>query len=202
PFTVVAVAPAEFHGLERFVWPDYWIPMMNEQQVEEGDYLHSRSSVAVTVIGRLKPGVTRIEATQNLDAIAAELAKEYPATDEPSPLRLVHPGLYGDEGDVIHDFLYSVTLLALLVLAAACANLANLFAARTADRNRELAVRVALGSSRHRLVRQLLIEAVIASLIGGAAGLLTANLLLGTLNRWQPPSVGHLAVSVDARVYF
>ena len=58
-FTVVGVAPAEFHGTERFVWPDYWIPMVNEQQVEGSDYLHSRTSVTVTVIGRLKPGVTR-----------------------------------------------------------------------------------------------------------------------------------------------
>lgn len=202
PFTVVAAAPANFHGLERFVWPDYWIPMLNEEQLEGGDYLHNRANVDVTVIGRLKPGVTPAQATQNLDAIAAELAKEYPATDEASPLRLVHPGLWGDEGDVIRGFLYSVTLLALLVLAAACANLANLFAARTADRHRELAVRVALGSTRHRLVRQLLTEAVVVSLMGGAAGLLTANLILGVLNRWYPSSVGHLAVSADARVYF
>ena len=186
PFTVLGVAPARFHGTERFVWPDYWMPMVNEEQVEGSDYLHSRTSITVTVIGRLKPGVTPQQATDNLNAIAAQLAKEYPETDDGQPLRLIHPGLFGDEGDVIRGFLYSVTVLALLVLAAACANLASLFAARAADRSRELALRVALGSSRRRLVRQLLTEAVLVSLMGGAAGLASADLLLGVLNRWQP----------------
>ena len=200
PFTVVGVAPARFHGTERFVWPDYWMPIANEQQVEGADYLHSRTSITVTVIGRLKPGVKPQWATENLSAIAAELAKEYPETDDGQPLRLIHPGLLGDDGDVIRGFLWSVTALALLVLAAACANLATLFAARAADRSRELALRVALGSSRWRLVRQLLTEAVLVSLMGGAAGLGSANLLLGLLNRSQP-FLGALTVSVDARVY-
>src|SRR5579871_547923 len=200
PFTVVGVAPARFHGAEKFVWPDYWLPMVNEQQVEGSDYLHSRTSITVTVIGRLKPGVTPQWATENLNAISAQLAKEYPETDDGQPLRLIHPGLLGDDGDVIRGFLYSVTLLALLVLGAACANLATLFASRAADRSRELALRVALGSSRWRLVRQLLTEAVMVSLLGGAAGLAGAYLLLGVLNR-SDPFVGSLTVSVDARVY-
>jgi predicted permease len=200
PFTVVGVAPARFHGTERFVWPDYWMPMANEAQVEGSDYLHSRTSIAVTVIGRLKPGVTPRWATENLNAIAVQLAKEYPETDDGQPLRLIHPGLFGDDGDVIRGFLYSVTVLVLLVLAAACANLATLFAARAADRSRELALRVALGSSQRRLVRQLLTEAVMVSLMGGAAGLLGADLLLSVLNRSQP-FVGQLTVRVNARVY-
>ncbi len=200
PFTVIGVAPARFHGTERFVWPDYWMPMLNEGQVEGWDYLHSRTSIAVTVIGRLKPGVTPQQATGNLNAIAAELAKEYPETDDGQPLRLIHPGLWGDDADVIRGFLYSVTVLALLVLAAASANLATLFAARAADRSRELALRVALGSSRWRLVRQLLTEAALVSLMGGAAALLGAGLLLGVMNRSQP-FAGQLTVNLDARVY-
>jgi predicted permease len=200
PFTVIGVASAQFHGTEKFGWPDYWIPMVNEQQVEAFDYLHSRTSIAVMAIGRLKPGVTPQQATDDLNAIAAQLAKEYPETDDGQPLRLIHPGLIGDEGDVIRGFLYSVTVLALLVLAAACANLATLFAAHAADRSRELALRVALGSSRRRVVRQLLTEAVMVSLMGGAAGLANAYLLLGVLNR-SSPFVGTLTLRVDARVY-
>jgi predicted permease len=201
PFTVVGVAKAHFHGTERFVWPDYWVPMVNEGLVDPAsDYLRSRTSISVTVIGRIKPGITPRQATENLNAIAAELAKEYPQTDDGQPLRLIHPGLFGDEGEVIRKCLWSVTILALLVLTAACANLASLFAARTADRSHELALRVALGSSGRRLVRQLLTEALVLSMLGGAAGLAAAYLLLGVLDRWQSP-YGHLEISVDVRVY-
>jgi predicted permease len=201
PFTVVGVADARFHGTERFAWPEYWVPMVNEVQAEGGyDYLHNRNAPAVTIVGRLKPGVTPEWATEDLNAIETELARDYPTTDKGLAMRLIRPGLYGDEGDVIRGFLFSVTVLALLVLAAACANLASLFAARAADRSRELALRVALGSSRQRLMRQLLTEATIVSLVGGAAGVVTANLLLRLLSGWHP-SFGHLVISVDSRVY-
>jgi predicted permease len=197
PYTVIGVAPAQFHGTEKFERPDFWIPFVNWDQ----RFLQNRTSMTLTLLGRLKPGVSLQQAAENLSAIAAQLAKEYPKTDTGMPLRLVRPGLCADDGDVIRGFLYSVTGLALLVLVAACANLASLFAARAADRTRELALRVALGASRWRLVRQLMTEAMVVSLIGGTAGLVTASLLLGVLNRWDSP-YGHLAVNVDARVYF
>src|SRR5215469_13643179 len=195
-FTVIGVTPPRFHGTEQFDWPDYFIPVVNRFDTK---YLADRTGRPLTVLGRLKPGVTPQQAAENLSAIATELAKEYPDTDTGVPLRLVRPGLQGDAGEVIRGFLYSITGLALLVLVAACANLASLFAARTADRRRELAMRVALGASRWRLVRQLMTEAVVLSFLGGAAGLVIAGALLRVLNQWQ--SHGHLAVSVDARLY-
>jgi predicted permease len=196
-FTVIGVAPARFHGTEQFEWPDYFIPVVNHFDAE---HLADRTGHPLTVLGRLKPGVTPHQASENLSAIAAQLAREYPKTDTGVPLRLVRPGLQGDAGDVIRGFLYSVTGLALLVLAAACANLASLFAARAADRSRELAVRVALGASQWRLVRQVMTEAVVLSIVGGGAGLISAGLLLGALSRWQSP-YGHVTVSVHAPVY-
>ena len=197
PFTVIGVAPAHFHGTDRLDWPDYWIPILN---YFERDYLEDRTGRPLAVLGRLKPGVTPEQASENLSAIATQLAKEHPNTDTGTPLRLVRPGLFADNGDVIRGFLWSVTGLTLLVLAAACANLASLFAARAADRSRELALRVALGASRWRLVRQLLTEAMLLSILGGAAGLVIAGLLLRFLNQWASP-YGRVAVSADARVY-
>jgi predicted permease len=204
PFTIIGVAPAQFHGTEQFVWPDYYIPIVN---YFDRDHLQDRTGHPLTVLGRLKPGVTRRQAAENLSAIAIQLAKEYPRTDTGLPLRLIRPGLYADTGDVIRGSLYSVTLLTLLVLAAACANLATLFAARAADRSRELAVRVAVGASRWRLVRQLLTEAMVLSLFGGAAGLLIAKLVLRALNRQQLSSFlsrtpySDLAMTLDVRFY-
>ena len=198
PFTVVGVAPPRFHGTERFEWPDYWIPVVNQIDAK---YLKDRMGHPLTVLGRLKPGVTPQQAAENLSAITAQLAKEYPTTETGVPLRLIRPGLYADEGDLIRGFLYSVTALALLVLLAACANLASLFAARAADRSRELALRVVLGASPWRLVRQLLTEAMVLSMLGGAAGMATAALLMGALNRWGLPGYGDLAAEVDLSVY-
>ena len=194
PFTVLGVAPPRFHGTERFEWPDYWIPVVNHIDAE---HLRDRTGYPLTVLGRLKPGVTPEQAAENLSAIAAQLAKEYPKTDTGVPLRLIRPGLHADEGDLIRAFLYSVTALALLVLLAACANLASLFAARAADRSRELALRVALGASRWRLVRQLLTEAMVLSTLGGAAGMATAGLLFGALNRGGLPGYGMLSANGD-----
>src|SRR6266436_2149726 len=203
-FTVIGVTPAKFHGTDRFDWPDYFIPILN---YFERDYLEDRTGRPLVVLGRLKPGVTPEQAAENLSAIAAQLAKEYPKTDTGVPLRLIRPGLYGDNGDVIRGSLYSVAGLALLVLVAACANLASLFAARAADRSRELALRVALGAGRWRLVRQLLTEAMMLSMLGGAAGLVIARLLLGVLNHGSLPSFmaqspySRLPVGVDVGVY-
>ncbi|HYK50021.1 MAG TPA: ABC transporter permease, partial [Terriglobales bacterium] len=196
-FTVVGVAAARFHGTEQFEWPDYFIPVVNRFDAEQ---LSDRTGRPLTVLGRLKPGVTPQQAAENLSAIAGQLAREHPKTDTGMPLRLVRPGLWADDGDVIRGFLYSVTGLALLALAAACANLASLFAARAADRSRELAVRVALGASQWRLVRQVMTEAMVLSMVGGGAGLVSAGLLLIALSRWQSP-YGHMAVGVDAPVY-
>ena len=203
PFTVIGVAAASFHGTERLSWPDYWIPIVNN--LGGSEYLRNREGRAVLMIGRLKPGVTPQQAAADLSAITAQLAKEYPTTDKAVSVRLIHPGLMGDAGEGIRRFLASVNVLALLLLAAVCVNLASAFSARAADRSRELAVRVALGSSRRRLVQQLLTEALVITLIGGAAGLACARGLLAALNRWPAslgwPGMRRLDLDLDPLVY-
>lgn len=204
PFTVIGVAPAWFHGTERFFWPDLWVPIVNEQQIEGYNFLQSRFNHGLFVIGLLKRGVSPQQATENLNAVAAHLAKQYPTTDEGMKARLVTPGLNGDAlGNAVRAFLAAVMAMALLVLLAACANLAGIFAARAADRSRELAIRLAIGSSRWHLLRQLFAEALLIALAGGLLGTSFAAVLLNFLSRWQPfPEFPvHVTVTPGAHVY-
>jgi len=136
PFTVIGVAPNGFHGTDLFVWPDFWMPIVNGQEFSGTDFLSWRGSHNLWVLGKLNPGVTPQQATDNLNSIARALAQQYPDDDGLSA-RLVKPGLMGDQlGDPAHTFLAGIMLLAFLVLLAACANLASLFAARAHDRAR------------------------------------------------------------------
>jgi predicted permease len=204
PFTVIGVAPSTFKGVELFFWPDFWIPMVNEEQIEGFNFLTRRSNQGLFVVSSLKPGITVAQATTNLNAIASQLARQYPQTDDGMGLRLVQPGLMGDflRGPA-RAFLTALMALSVLVLAAACANLAGIFAARSADRARELAIRLSIGSTRGRLLRQILTEAVLISLAGGTVGTFIAVALLGTLSRWHPiPELPlRVAVASDTRTY-
>ena len=203
-FTIIGIAPQTFHGTEVFFWPDFWVPLVNQQQINGYDHLNDRHSHGVRVVGKINPGVTVSQATDDLNAVAAQLAKEYRAEDEGLGVRLVQPGLMGDFfGDPVRAFMTGISLLALLVLVAACVNLAGIFAARVADRSRELAVRLAIGSSRWRVLRQVAMEALLISLVGGVVGTLLATALLGMLSRWQPfvDFPAHLTVVPDWRVY-
>jgi len=204
PFTIIGVAPANFHGTELLIWPDFWYPMVNAPQVNGYSYLERRYNHTLNVLGRLEPGVTQQQALENLNAVAAQLAKQYPQTDDRIGVRLIRPGLFGDQLDsASRSFLAGLLLLALLALAAACVNLASIFAARAADRGRELAVRIAIGSSRWRVLRQVLAEAAVLSVAGGGVGLLAATWLLRLLSAWQPIAEYpvHMTVDADPRVY-
>lgn len=204
PYTLIGVAPASFHGMELFLWPDLWVPMVNAPQLDGYNFLDKRFNHGLFVVGRLKTGVTPAQATADLNNVASQLAKAFPETDDGMGARLVRPGMFGDQlGGVARNFLNGLLLLALLTLAAACVNLAGIFAARTADRGRELAVRVALGSSRWRVLRQVLAEAGLLSLAGGAAGAFVAAVMLRWFSAWQPIAQFpiHVTVATDWRVY-
>jgi predicted permease len=204
PFTVLGVAPPRFRGTELYFTPDFWVPLVNEEQVGGGNDLDGRGVRGLSLVGRLKSEVTTLQAEADLNAVAAYLAKNYPKEDDQMFFSLARPGLMGDFlGRPVRAFLSGMTLLAGLILLAACANLGNLSAARAADRSREIALRLALGSSRRRILRQLLTEAVLVSLMGGAAGLLGAVGLLRWLSLWQPISSfpANVPVVPDANVY-
>jgi predicted permease len=204
PFTVIGVAPANFHGTDVFLWPDFWMPIVNTPDEETANFLSSRSMHNLWILGQLAPGVTPQQATDNLNTIAQEMARENRDADDGLTARLVKPGLMGDMfGGPARAFMDGIMLLAFLVLLAACANLASLFAARTADRSREVAIRLAIGSSRWHVLRQLLCEAVLVSTIGGVLGTIFSFALLRGLTHWQPfPEFPiRVAVSPDTSVY-
>lgn len=205
PFTILGVTPPGFRGTLVFFSPEFFAPMVNQEQVEGWNGLADRSNRSVLgVMGHLKTGVTLAQANADLNSIRSYLEKTYPKEETRTSLSLARPGLLGDQfSRPFQAFLGGLMLLAGLILLAACANLGSLFAARAADRSREVALRLALGSSRKRILRGLLTEAVLISLAGGSFGLWLSILLLRRLSDWQPfgnfPM--HAPVTPDATVY-
>ncbi len=186
PLTIIGVAPPEFRGTELFFAPAMWFPLVDQQQVT-GDELKWRGNHSMWVVGRLKPGMTPTRASADLNSIGAWLAKTYPADDDGVKFTLARPGLVGDMlGGPARAFMAGMMLLAGLILLAACANLGSLFAARAADRSKEIALRMALGSRRGLILRQLLTEAILVSLAGGAVGLVGGIGILRWLSAWEP----------------
>jgi predicted permease len=206
PFAILGVAPPGFHGTLMFFNPEFLVPIVNKEQVDGTNNLNTRGDhgAVFMVMGHLKPGVTESQAVADLNSIGSDLEKNYPKPDSNMKFSLARPGLYGDYlGRPVQAFLTGLMLLAGLILLAACANLGSLFAARAADRSREVALRLALGASRGRILRQLFTEALLISLMGGAVGLWGSIVLLGGLSAWQPfPRYPiHVAVTPDANVY-
>lgn len=205
PFTILGVAAPEFRGTLSFAFPDFWVPIVNQEQVEGANVLNARGNRGILmVLGHLKAGVTPAQAISDLNSIGAYLEKTYPKDDGQMTFSLIRPGLTGDWlGGPLRAFLAGLMLLAGLILLAACANLGSLFAARTADRSREVALRLALGSSRNRVLRGLFTEALLISLVGGAAGLWGSVVLLRGLSVWQPLPTApiHVPANPDANVY-
>ncbi|HEX4038071.1 MAG TPA: ABC transporter permease [Acidobacteriaceae bacterium] len=187
PYTIIGVAPPAFRGTELFFAPGMWIPMVQGPQIEGFDFLRERGDHSGFVEGRLKAGVTPAQATADANAIGAWLAKAYPHDDDGVNFTLVRPGLLGDMlGRPARAFIAGLMLLAGLILLAACANLGSLFAARAADRAKEIALRMALGSRRGLILRQLLTEAMVVSAAGGFVGLASGIVILRWMSAWQP----------------
>ncbi len=206
PFTVVGVAPPEFHGTMLFFSPDYFVPMVNQEQIDGSNLLNDRGKRWIFMtIGHLKAGVSPAQAAADLNSIGSYLERTYPKDHGQMTFKLGRPGLYGDFlGRPVRAFVAGLMLLAGLILLAACANLGSLFAARAADRSREVALRLAVGASRIHILRQLFTEAVLISLIGGAVGLWGSIVLLRSLSEWQPfPRFPiNVPVTPDANVYW
>ncbi|OLB29998.1 MAG: ABC transporter substrate-binding protein [Acidobacteria bacterium 13_2_20CM_56_17] len=205
PFTVIGVTPPGFRGTVLIFSPDVFVPIVNQEQDDAANLLNARGNRWIgEVLGHLKAGVTPAQAVADLNSIGSALEKSYPKEDALMNFSLERSGLPGGSfSTAIQAFVGGLMLLAGLILLAACANLGSLFAARAADRSREVALRLALGAGRSRILRQLFTEAVLISTMGGAAGLWGSVVLLHWLGVWQPfPQYPiNMPVNPDATVY-
>ncbi|HVA17152.1 MAG TPA: ABC transporter permease [Candidatus Dormibacteraeota bacterium] len=198
-FTVIGIAPAGFQGTIVGIAADYWVPMMMQPVVLPGEDLQQQSPTFVHLMGKLKPGVTIAEAQANISTIAQRLARQYPDSDRGVGMAVnpVWKAHYGAQ-DILFSGLIFLAVVALLVLLIACANIANLLLARATARQREIAIRSAVGASRSRLLRQFLIENLLLALAGGAGGALISLWSASLLSFFLPG--GYLPFGLDVGV--
>ena len=188
-FRVIGVVPATFKGTEQVYEAELWVPASMMGWVEPGsDNLDRRDNDNFFGIARLKPGIEASQAEASLNLLAEQLGKEYPDTNEGQSVRLGPTGFIIPElrGAVV-SFTWILMAAVALVLLVTCTNLAGLLLARATERRREIAIRLAMGASRVRLIRQLLTESLLLSLVGGAAGLMLAIWIVKALLALKPP---------------
>jgi putative ABC transport system permease protein len=199
PFTVIGVAPQNFYGTIVGINAEYFVPMMMQPQILPGEDLEERWPTFVHMMGRLKPGVTMVQAQAEMSTLDADFQKEYPTAEKGVGVFLtpVWGAHYG-----VQDFLRSVLgflmIVALFVLLIGCVNVANLLLARATSREREIAIRAALGAGRKRLLRQLLIESLLLAAAGGIGGIFLALWGANLLTFFLPPL--HLPVGLPLGV--
>ncbi len=204
PFTVVGIAPPAFRSLAIPLDPQFWVPLGNlEQLAPSVPGRDARAFHWLAVIGRLAPGVSRTQAAAELSILAQRFAAAYPGTDKGGGFRFEQAGsLPPRDRSTIVMFLAALSVAVLLVLAIAGANVANLLLARTTGRHREMAVRLALGATRGRLQRLVVMESVLLALGGGFFGFALSLWATEALSAFRLPAPVplDLSVSVDWRV--
>ncbi|HZY64011.1 MAG TPA: ABC transporter permease [Edaphobacter sp.] len=198
PYTVVGVTAPAFHGIDQILYAQFWVPLGNIDQLTNTLPHHDgRDFHWLAVIGRLNPGITHAQASAELSTMAKRFAVSYPKTDKGIGFRFEQAGsLPPRQASSVLMFLGMLAVVSLLVLCIACANVANLLLARAADRQREMAVRLALGATRARLLRQTLIESILLSLGGGVFGALLSLWATRGLSSMHLPAPVPLDISV------
>ncbi len=199
PYTIVGVTPPVFQGSQTGLRANLWVPMMMQADVmPQGDLLNDHHYFWADVLGRLKPGVTAAQAQQEMTARIQRVAKDYPEEHKGHDTVTVYP-LWRAPFSANQFFSLLLPMLmaiAGLVLLLACANVANLMLVRSITRRREIAIRISLGASRWRLVRQLMVESLVLALAGGAIAMLITLWTAGLMARFIPPMDFPVALNV------
>jgi len=205
PWTVVGVAPEEFQGTQTGIRSDLWVPVTMVQQVSElGDLIHDHHYFWMSVYGRLRPGVTPQQGQEDLTLRLQPEIRNYPDEHKGHESVSVYPLWRSPFGmnQILSLLLPMLMAIAGFVLLLACVNVANLMLVRSVARRRELAIRMSLGASRWRLMRQLLIESLVLAVAGGGVATVLTLWTSGSLMRFVPPGdfpLG-LAIHVDRTV--
>ena len=174
PYSVVGVTPEEFTGTELLPQvPDFWAPASMQAQLLPGpDWLRHPEDYHFQILGRLRPGVGLTQAQTETAALIRQFSRTYVTREPTSAVTLQHTAFFGNTEDPrFQAGVAALMLIVAMVLFVACANVANMLLARGATRQREISLRLALGASRARVVRQLITESALLSLAGGVAGL-------------------------------
>ena len=188
PITIIGVGPEGFIGSFLGVSASAWVPMAMQKEMMGGDRMNQRGNGWFQTMVRLKPGVSRQQAQAEATSIMSQLEQEYKNFNEGRRLRIVVPSEapFG-AATVLKPILTVLSVLVALVLVIACANVANLLLSKAVGRRREVAVRLSLGASRSRLVRQLLTESLLLAFVAGAAGIAMAYWTMGVIMAFVPP---------------
>jgi len=202
--TVVGVAPPAFRGIDVPLDPEFWVTLGNlDKLLPKTSNYESYDYHWLAVAGRLKPGVTRAQAAAELQVLAQRFAQAHAESEKDGGFRFETAGtLSPRDREAVMIFLGALTVVVLLVLCIACANVANLLLAQVSGRQREMAVRLAVGATRGQLMRQLLTESVVLALGGGLLGVVLSLWATRALSTFQTPAPVPLDLSlrVDWRV--